>query len=1221
MKMTPLLTKSDIKQLCGSTYYTRGNRYFEEGRVTSLMMITDGSVDDCYEWIAEVRGKSKYSVAVQIAEDYIDGYCNCPAYSEYDSACKHIAAVLLAVEAKKLPAISSPAFTEELPADPYSTNKSPESDRDNRATIAYRGSSESNEFNEHSRSLSNLFPGLASRPNARASNETIKPKDLSKHLLSLFRSTKQTQVESPFNAQTQVERFTTLRVEFICKPTAKTYARSDYLCLEMKVGPKQTYVVKKIREFLQAIKNDELYTFTPKFTYDPAQHRFDRNHLAVIHDLQAIHEQEAMFKEMAGYSSFSRYRSPMNDDRSLIIPPSAWPSLYPKLVQSSTQLMDNGRTKPLQVVTGNLPITASVTAKAKDMYALEVEGLTDLLFLPSYNSVVSSTAVHQLDAATLQQLEGLRSIMDAERMDEISFSTDSLESIMNEVLPQVKHIAETQVDETISNRVIEFPLEAKLYLDKETVVTATGTADELSALLQFTYGDIVIDPYYDEYSGNNPFAATSAGPANAASNAAFDATGHAPGHSAADIFANAGGREDHQILIRDWTKEEQILQMMDDCPFQQDSDSKSLYIDGEEEIYRFLFEQMPTLRELVQVYATSAVDSWMQPSSFTPRARVELDEKTNWLDVSFDMGDLDDTEILNILRSMIERKKYHRLANGSFLSLQDDSFRQVSDIIGNLGIQSTELSQSKMQLPALRALSLMEHQLSDGHPGWNVRLGKSLRRWLDNLRNPDNLETPLPQGIHATLREYQIFGYQWMKTMSKYGFGGILADDMGLGKTLQSISYLLSEREQASEQQPSKQRASEQRASEQQPSKQPALIVCPASLTFNWLNEIEKFTPSLTAVVASGTKSERQSILDSASQYDVIITSYPLLWRDIESYKDMLFSTLILDEAQAIKNPHTQTAQAVFQIRSNHRFALTGTPVENSLDDLWSIFHAVFPELLGGKTAFSELNSEAVTKRVRPFLLRRVKQDVLKELPEKIEMVHTAELTTDQKKHYMAYLTQLQNDTLKGLEQEGFQKGRIRILAGLTRLRQICCHPSLCIENYRGKSGKMEQLLELVDEYISSKQRMLIFSQFTSMLEILRKELTKRGIPYFYLDGQTPSKQRLQLCQDFNEGDAPVFLISLKAGGTGLNLTGADTVILYDLWWNPAVEQQAADRAHRIGQKRNVQVIRMVSKGTIEEKIYQLQDRKRHLIDSVVQANDEGLGALTEQDVRELLMI
>ncbi|MCU6713261.1 DEAD/DEAH box helicase, partial [Paenibacillus sp. J5C_2022] len=365
-----------------------------------------------------------------------------------------------------------------------------------------------------------------------------------------------------------------------------------------------------------------------------------------------------------------------------------------------------------------------------------------------------------------------------------------------------------------------------------------------------------------------------------------------------------------------------------------------------------------------------------------------------------------------------------------------------------------------------------------------------------------------------------------------------------------------------------------------------------------------------------------QTVSASASMHaDVIITSYPLLRRDTEHYTCRKYHTLILDEAQAIKNPTTAIAKVARGLEAEYRFGLTGTPIENRLEDLWSIYRVVFPGLFPDRKAFSDLTRETVARRIRPFLLRRLKSEVLKELPEKIETMQTSELLPEQRRLYAAYLAKLRHETLKHLDSDDFGRERIRILAGITRLRQICCHPALFAEDYTGSSAKFEQLLELIEECAGSGKRPLIFSQFTSMLEMIGRELGYRGISYFYLDGSTPAAERVELCNRFNAGERDLFLLSLKAGGTGLNLTGADTVILYDLWWNPAVEQQAADRAHRIGQRSVVQVIRLVARGTVEDKMYQLQERKRSLIDEVIQPGQESFSSLTEQDIREILSL
>jgi SNF2 family DNA or RNA helicase len=480
---------------------------------------------------------------------------------------------------------------------------------------------------------------------------------------------------------------------------------------------------------------------------------------------------------------------------------------------------------------------------------------------------------------------------------------------------------------------------------------------------------------------------------------------------------------------------------------------------------------------------------------------------------------------------------------------------------------------------------------------------ESLIQLLESLRNPDRYEIEVPKSLDPILRDYQKRGYKWMKTLAKYGFGGILADDMGLGKTLQSITFILSELHHIRKK------------------KMPVLIVCPSSLTYNWLSEMMKFAPGVQATVMDGNKMDRSLIQKDIMDSDVVITSYPLLRKDIKWYEKQIFQTVFFDEAQFFKNPITQTARAVKSIKADHRFALTGTPVENSLEELWSIFHVVFPELFQGIKEYSNLSRKTIARRIRPFLLRRMKEDVLSELPEKIETMDTVELFPEQKKLYAAYLAKLRHDTLKHLDKDTLRKNRIKILAGLTRLRQICCHPALFVDGYKGSSAKFEQLMQIIEESKMSGRRVLIFSQFTKMLQIIGRNLSVQGMPFFYLDGQTSSEERLEICNRFNTGERDLFLISLKAGGTGLNLTGADTVILYDTWWNPAVEEQAADRAHRIGQTNIVQVIKLVAQGTIEEKINELQEKKRHLIEEIINPGDKSSYTLTEEDIKEILMI
>lgn len=649
------------------------------------------------------------------------------------------------------------------------------------------------------------------------------------------------------------------------------------------------------------------------------------------------------------------------------------------------------------------------------------------------------------------------------------------------------------------------------------------------------------------------------------------------------------------ILVRDVEKEDAILQLMEDSLF---AKTDSGYILQNEELeYHFLYHVVPKLQQLVRIYATTAVKNRIFKGNAPPQIRIKVKkERTNWLEFKFEMDGIPEKHIRDILVALEEKRKYYRLPNGALYSLESKDFEEIQRFLQALPVQQEDL-ESSLNIPIVRGLRFLEG-VDEGH---TFTFEESFRQFLEQLRYPDSLKFEVPKSVEPILRDYQKHGYKWMKGLASYGFGGILADDMGLGKTLQSITYILSDLPDIRQK------------------KQPILIVCPSSLTYNWLSEFMKFAPDVEVIIVDGNKAERDLILKDITNMDVIITSYPLLRKDLKSYEKLFFHTVFFDEAQAFKNPITQTARAVKRITASNRFALTGTPVENSLEELWSIFHIVFPELFSGLREYSHLSRETIARRIRPFLLRRMKEDVLAELPEKIETIDSVELLPDQKKLYAAYLAKLRHDTLKHLDKDTLRKNRIRILAGITRLRQICCHPALFVDGYKGNSAKFDQLMRIIDESKLSNRRVLIFSQFTKMLHLIGRELAFQGLPYFYLDGQTPSEERVELTERFNAGERNVFLISLKAGGTGLNLTGADTVILYDLWWNPAVEEQAADRAHRIGQTKIVQVIKLIARGTIEEKMNELQEKKREMIEEVIDSEGGEMIGLSDEEIIEML--
>lgn len=662
-------------------------------------------------------------------------------------------------------------------------------------------------------------------------------------------------------------------------------------------------------------------------------------------------------------------------------------------------------------------------------------------------------------------------------------------------------------------------------------------------------------------------------------------------HYGAEVIEPFAGKSGNKLILRDAAKEQHIMRLIEHSNFH--FNGKNLYVEADDEaLYEFLYRILPQFEAYADVYLTRELQSYMIDYEPEARTDVRVSERLNLLDIGFSVEGVTQDEIEAVLAAVIEKKRFYRMNSGAFLPLGGEGFRSVSDFFRELDLDAADAANGHVSLPMFRGAEVDEliqtKKIYD----------QSFQQLLDHLRSPERQVYELPETLQAELRSYQETGYQWFKSLSAYHFGGILADDMGLGKTLQSIAYMASEQAEL-----------------------PHLIVAPSSVVYNWKNECEKFAPSLSVAVISGTPQERQARIEEGGKDDIWITSYQTLRQDIELYRELDFQTLILDEAQYIKNYQTKTSKAIREIRAARKFALSGTPIENSIDELWAIFQVIMPGLMPSHRKFKELSHDKIARMTRPFILRRLKKDVLTELPDKIETVLTSDLTQEQKSLYVGYLDQLRAETAASLKTGSFRENRMRILAGLTRLRQICCHPSLFMENYEGSSGKLEELLDLIDTLTASGKRMLIFSQFTSMHEIIARILEEKGIDYFYLHGQTKSKDRVEMCERFNAGENSIFLISLKAGGTGLNLTGADTVILYDLWWNPAVEDQAAGRAHRFGQKNVVQVMRLIAEGTIEEKIYELQQKKRELIDAVIQPGEGMAGGLSEDDVRELLNI
>ena len=631
----------------------------------------------------------------------------------------------------------------------------------------------------------------------------------------------------------------------------------------------------------------------------------------------------------------------------------------------------------------------------------------------------------------------------------------------------------------------------------------------------------------------------------------------------------------------------------------------------EDLVYNLINEGIFVFQQMGDVYISEALKIIKVYRS--PRVAVGVSLNQGMLDITLQSERFSPKELADILLGYQRKKKFYRLKDGSFLSMEDNALAAMAEMAEGLELEAEAISKGMVRVPEYRAFYL-DQLLREQSKDIEVNRNREYRALLREFKNVEDCDFEVPDSLCADLRPYQKFGFQWMCTLDKLGFGGILADDMGLGKTIQAIAFLMAGREE-------RKRQKEERY---------ALIVCPASLVYNWENEIHRFAPGLSVVSVVGTATAREMLVESSSSEDVLLTSYDLLKRDVEKYQKYSFTYMILDEAQNIKNHLTQAAKTVKQISSRRRFALTGTPIENSLSELWSIFDYLMPGILNSYKKFknhyeqpivcSQDEQAAVRLRrmIRPFILRRLKSEVLKELPDKLEKVVYSRMEEEQQKIYDANAQQLL-DSLKNQSQEEFKTGKLEILAGLVRLRQICCDPGLVYENYSKKAAKVETCMEIIRNARAAKSQVLLFSQFTRVLEVIQEHLEQEKIGYYLLTGSTSKEKRAKMVEDFNQDKTPVFLISLKAGGTGLNLTAASIVIHFDPWWNVAAQNQATDRAHRIGQKQVVTVYKLIMKNTLEEKILRLQERKAQLSDDIISEGSLRDVLATKEEFMEIL--
>ena len=933
------------------------------------------------------------------------------------------------------------------------------------------------------------------------------------------------------------------------------------LRLELKIGTSRMYKIKDLTDFYTKMTTGEFYKYGDRLEF---MHKKE-NFVEKDHDLLdfALKYSEVL-KFAENTSKYSYYGSTLNHS-SIVLGENLMDEMFDILKNKKVMLEEEKTSSILELVEGDPNIVFELIKMEdgnfkikcnKDVFGIQVyKG-------KKYAYVLENSKLYRCSEEFLRTIVKFIKMMKSSYIFELDLRKEDLKDLYSVVMPKIgdcitlKNISEKEIEKYKPKK-----LGVKVFLDFDK-------NDYIIADVKFCYGDEEFNPLEQEIK----------------------------------IESTRNILEENRSL--------NILRM---TGFMIDKRNLRFILPEDDKIYNFLSDDIEMYMQKFEVLATENFKSKeiRRPKIGTIGVKVE----NNLLSIDLSKINIDVKELQNIMQRYELKKKYYRLKDGSFLNLEENKDIDFLDkMIKGMNLEYKDLEKDTIKLPVNRSLYLNE--LLKKEQMTNVTKNGEFNQIITNLEQDHiNDEIKIPKQMEKVLRDYQKIGYKWLKVLDSYKFGGILADDMGLGKTLQVLTMIL------------------EYVQNNEKDKRATIVVAPSSLTLNWFAEAKKFTPELRVEVIRGTAAERKRRIKDIKNFDLVITSYDLLKRDIKEYQDINynFRYIIADEAQYMKNSSTQNAKSIKELNADSRFALTGTPIENSLAELWSIFDFIMPGYLFGYRKFKEWyeapivrdkDEQAMNKLkmlIAPFILRRNKKDVLTELPEKTITVLNNQMSDEQEKIYMTYLAQIKEDVAQEININGFEKSQIKILAALTRLRQICCHPSLFIRDYKGESSKLEQCIEIVNDAIRAGHKILLFSGYTSMFEILEKELKTKEIKYFKLTGSTKVDERIKLVDEFNSNpEIKIFLISLKAGGTGLNLTGADMVIHYDPWWNQSAENQATDRAYRIGQKNNVQVYKLITSNSIEEKIFELQQKKATLIDNMLDNKTSFINKLSKDEIMSL---
>lgn len=931
------------------------------------------------------------------------------------------------------------------------------------------------------------------------------------------------------------------------------------LKVEFKIGNEQLTKINNLPDFFERMLNREKYKYN--------------NVLEFIHEENAFEEQSRpLLKFLLKYAEIIKYANDVNNNyahygrnfnvNNVVLSNTGLDELFEILKGKTVEFETKTGERKIQFIDEPIDIKFILEKSDESTYCLtpniDVYGY-DIFYGKNYSYFLIDNKMHKcLPKVENRNLE-LLEVYKKNYTQSIIFNENNLRNFFAIVVPKIKDNFEIKnIDKEQIEKYMPKDLYVKIFLDY-------NEKGYIVADVKFCYGNVEFNPI----------------------------------------------KNVNLEITRNAIQENEVLDTFVQTGFMLDSANARLVLANDEKIYNFLSKEIEDYMKKFEVLV--AEDFKKKDIKKIKIKSIGVKIENNLLDINLEDFKFNIYEIKDIINKYKLRKKFYRLKDGTYISLEKNSGLDfLENLTDNIEIEDENVEENSIKLPIYRALYL--EKIFKNMPNTNIQKNEYYKNMISQIEDRQiDLSTKIPPKLNAELRTYQKIGYKWLRTLEQYKMGGILADDMGLGKTIQLLAVILSY------------------VQKNKGNVKPSIIICPSSLALNWYNEIQKFTPTLKALVISDDYLERKRKIEEIGKYQVIITSYDSLKRDIDLYENYCFKYVVADEAQYIKNNNTKNSKAIKTINAETKFALTGTPIENSLSELWSIFDFIMPGYLYKYKKFKELyetpiikeqNEDVMNKlkkQIEPFVLRRTKGEVLTELPDKTVTILNNEMSEEQYNIYMSYMAQARKEIMSQIDINGFEKSQIKILSLLMRLRQICCHPKLFLREYEGESSKLNQCIEIIQDAVLGGHKILLFSSYTSMFEIIEEKLKNIGVKYLKLTGQTKVGERIELVDKFNtDENIKVFLISLKAGGTGLNLTGADMVIHYDPWWNLSAENQATDRTYRIGQKRNVQVYKLITKNSIEEKIYELQQKKAKLIDNMLSTDATFINKLSKDDILAL---